>query len=426
MKSLAIAATGMNAQQTNIEVIANNIANINSTSYKRARAEFTDLFYQMDRMQGVANVNGSSPIPEGSNLGLGVKSTAIRKLHIQGALTQTGNPYDLAINGRGWFQVLGPNNEVQYTRAGSFSPNANGQLVTTDGYLLDPAITIPQGTVQVVVNQTGQVFAKLDTEVNPRQIGQLNLANFANEAGLEPLGSNLYRETTASGTPVVGLPGDSGYGKINQQYLEASNVDPVKEITELISAQRAYEMNAKVIQASDEMAQTVSKGMRLVPVFSMSNRVGLMVRGLAAVLLVLVSARLAAAEEKRLPVPAVSIRAGELIRDDMITERAFAPNVLGVAMFIEGRQILVGRMARRALLPGQPIPTNSVEDPWTIARGAMVKVVVEDSGLSIVTYGAAMQSGATGALIPVRNTDTGVIIRGVVQPDGTVKVVDGS
>jgi len=151
---------------------------------------------------------------------------------------------------------------VQYTRAGSFNTNANSQLVTTDGYLLDPAITVPQGTVQVTVNQTGQVFAKLDTEVTPRQIGQLNLANFANEAGLEPLGSNLYRETTASGTPVVGLPGDSGYGKINQQYLEASNVDPVKEITELISAQRAYEMNAKVIQASDEMASTVSKGLR--------------------------------------------------------------------------------------------------------------------------------------------------------------------
>ncbi|KYG25400.1 flagellar basal body P-ring biosynthesis protein FlgA [Bradyrhizobium sp. AT1] len=149
-------------------------------------------------------------------------------------------------------------------------------------------------------------------------------------------------------------------------------------------------------------------------------------RGLAAVLLILASARLAVAEEKRLPVPAVSIRAGELIRDDMITERAFAPSLLGVAMFIEGRQVLVGRMARRALLPGQPIPSNAVEDPWTVARGAQVKVVVEDSGLSIVTYGAAMQSGAAGALIPVRNTDTGVIIRGIVQPDGTVKVVDGS
>ncbi|TFV40963.1 flagellar basal body P-ring formation protein FlgA [Bradyrhizobium frederickii] len=158
----------------------------------------------------------------------------------------------------------------------------------------------------------------------------------------------------------------------------------------------------------------------------MLNRMGLIVRGLAVVLLILAPVRLAVAEEKRLPVPAVAIRAGELIRDDMITERAFAPSLLGVAMFIEGRQVLVGRMARRALLPGQPIPSNAVEDPWTVARGAMVKVVVEDSGLSIVTYGSAMQSGAAGALIPVRNTDTGVIIRGIVQPDGTVKVVDGS
>jgi len=262
MKSLAIAATGMNAQQLNIETIANNIANINTTSFKRARAEFTDLFYQMDRMQGIPNVQGFSPIPEGANLGLGVRSAAVRKLHMQGALSQTGNPYDMSINGRGWFQILGPNNELLYTRAGSFNTNADGQLVTLDGYLVDPAITVPQGTVEVTVNQTGQIFAKLDAEVNPRQIGQLNLANFANEAGLEPLGSNLYRETTASGRPVVGLPGDAGYGKINQRYLEASNVDPVKEITELISAQRAYEMNGKVIQASDEMASLVSKGLR--------------------------------------------------------------------------------------------------------------------------------------------------------------------
>ncbi|MGY8666552.1 flagellar basal body P-ring formation chaperone FlgA [Bradyrhizobium sp. UFLA05-109] len=158
----------------------------------------------------------------------------------------------------------------------------------------------------------------------------------------------------------------------------------------------------------------------------MSNRLGLIMRGLAAALLVLASASLAAAEDRRLPVPAVSIRAGELIREDMITERAFAANLLGVAMFIEGRQVLVGRMARRTLLPGQPIPTNAVEDPWTVARGAIVKVVVEDSGLSIVTYGSALQSGAAGALIPVRNTDTGVIIKGIVQPDGTVKVMDGS
>lgn len=262
MKSLAIAATGMNAQQTNIEVIANNIANINTTSFKRARAEFTDLFYQMDRLQGVPNAAGAAPIPEGANMGLGVRAAAVRKLHLQGALSQTGNPYDLSINGRGWFQIQGPNNEVLYTRAGSFNTNATGQLVTLDGFQIDPVIIVPQGTVEVTVNQTGQVFAKLDTEVNPRQIGQLNLVNFANEAGLEPLGGNLYRETTASGAPVVGLPGDAGFGKVSQRYLEASNVDPVKEITELISAQRAYEMNAKVIQASDEMAATVSKGLR--------------------------------------------------------------------------------------------------------------------------------------------------------------------
>jgi flagellar basal-body rod protein FlgG len=262
MRSLAIAATGMNAQQLNIEVIANNIANINTTSFKRARAEFTDLFYQVDRMQGVPNTTGATPIPEGANLGLGVRSAAVRKLHLQGALAQTGNTYDLAINGRGWFQILGPNNQTLYTRAGTFNTDANGQVVTMDGYPVDPAITVPQGTVEVTVNQSGQVFARLDTEINPRQIGQLNLANFANEAGLEPLGGNLYRETPASGVPVTGLPGDPGFGRMNQHFLEASNVDPVKEITELISAQRAYEMNAKVIQTSDEMAATVSKGMR--------------------------------------------------------------------------------------------------------------------------------------------------------------------
>ena len=157
----------------------------------------------------------------------------------------------------------------------------------------------------------------------------------------------------------------------------------------------------------------------------MLNWVGPILRGAAAALLVLAFARAATGEERRLPVPAVTIRPGEVIKDEMITERAFAPNLLGVALFIEGRQTVVGRMARRSLLPGQPIPTNAVEDPWTVARGAIVKVIVEDSGLSIVTYGSAMQSGAAGALIPVRNTDTGVIIRGIVQPDGTVKVVDG-
>jgi flagella basal body P-ring formation protein FlgA len=157
----------------------------------------------------------------------------------------------------------------------------------------------------------------------------------------------------------------------------------------------------------------------------MLNRVGSIVRGVAAALVVLAFARAAVAEERRLPVPAVTIHPGDVIKDEMITERGFAPNLLGVAQFIEARPTLVGRMARRTLLPGHPIPSNAVEDPWTIARGTIVKVIVEDSGLSIVTYGSAMQSGAAGAIIQVRNSDTGVIIRGVVQPDGSIKVVDG-
>ncbi|UGV28710.1 flagellar basal-body rod protein FlgG [Rhodopseudomonas boonkerdii] len=262
MRALAIAATGMGAQQLNVEVIANNIANINTTSYKRSRAEFTDLFYQIDRAQGVPNRAGEGAVPEGAKLGLGVRSAAVRKLHIQGAMAQTGNTYDLAINGRGWFQIAGPNGETLYTRAGAFNLNENRQLVSPDGYLVNPAVVVPPNAVDVIINESGQIYAKIDGEVAPIQIGQMQLANFANESGLEPLGGNLYRETLASGVPVVGFAGDIGYGKLHQRYLENSNVDPVKEITELISAQRSYEMNSKVIQAADEMASTVSKGLR--------------------------------------------------------------------------------------------------------------------------------------------------------------------
>jgi len=262
MRALAIAATGMGAQQLNVEVIANNIANINTTSYKRSRAEFTDLFYQIDRAQGVPNRAGEGAVPEGAKLGLGVRSAAVRKLHIQGAMAQTGNTYDLGINGRGWFQIAGPNGETLYTRAGAFNLNENRQLVSPDGYLVNPAVVVPPNAVDVIINESGQIYAKIDGEVAPIQIGQMQLANFANESGLEPLGGNLYRETLSSGVPVTGFAGDVGYGKLHQRYLENSNVDPVKEITELISAQRSYEMNSKVIQAADEMASTVSKGLR--------------------------------------------------------------------------------------------------------------------------------------------------------------------
>ena len=262
MRSLAIAATGMNAQQTNVEVIANNIANINTTGFKRSRAEFTDLLYQAERAAGTPNRGGQEAIPEGAQIGLGVRTTAIRNLHMQGALASTGNKLDLALNGRGWFQVAGTNGENFYTRAGAFNKNATGQIVTADGYVVQPAMTIPQHASQITINETGQVYVRVGTDATLQLIGQLTLANFTNEAGLDPLGGNLYRETLASGAPVVGVPGDPGFGSVHQGYLEASNVDPVKEITELISAQRAYEMNSKVIQAADEMAAVVSKNMR--------------------------------------------------------------------------------------------------------------------------------------------------------------------
>lgn len=262
MKALAIAATGMTAQQLNVEVIAHNIANINTTAFKRSRAEFTDLLYQTQRMQGVPNQGGQSVIPEGVRQGLGVRAAAIRNLHLQGGLTLTGNTYDMAIDGRGWFQVDGPNGETLYTRAGAFNKNAGGQLVTLDGYAVQPAIIVPTDATDLTVNESGEIFATVPGQAAPQSLGQLSLANFTNDVGLEPIGGNLYRETLASGTPVAGIPTDPGFGKIRQKYLEASNVDPVSEITELISAQRAYEMNSKVIQAADSMAGTISNGLR--------------------------------------------------------------------------------------------------------------------------------------------------------------------
>ncbi len=262
MRALTIAATGMNAQNTNIEVIANNIANINTTGFKRSRAEFTDLLYEAQRLSGVSNRGTQGTIPEGAELGLGVKTAAIRSLQIQGALTQTGNQFDLGITGRGWFQVTNANGDISYTRAGAFNTNANGQLVTLDGSLITPPIVIPQNTTAVTISSTGLVNATVATQTTPVQIGQLTIATFANDAGLTPLGSNLFNQSAASGTPVVGVPGDPGFGTLTQGYLESSNVDPVMEITNLISAQRAYEMNSKVIQAADQMGETLSKGIR--------------------------------------------------------------------------------------------------------------------------------------------------------------------
>lgn len=258
MRALSIAATGMAAQATNVEVIANNIANANTTAYKRSQAQFADLLYQAERTAGVPNQGAAGAIPESSQVGLGVQPVAIRSLHLQGPITNTGNPLDLALNGRGWFQVQGANNQTLYTRAGSFSKNALGQLVTPDGYLVLPNITFPPNTSNIQINQTGAVFADPGTGVLT-QVGQLTIANFANDAGLQALGNNLYQETPSAGNPQVQVPGSPGYATIQQGYVEGSNVDPVQEITNLITAQRNYEMNSKVIQAADDMYQTITK-----------------------------------------------------------------------------------------------------------------------------------------------------------------------
>ena len=262
MKALAIAATGMNAQQTNLEVIANNIANINTTGFKRARAEFSDLLYQTERLQGVPSRANQNIVPEGAHIGLGVRTAAIRNVHLQGTLSTTGNRFDMALVGNGWFQIDGANGETFYTRAGAFNTNATGQIVTVDGFTVQPGISVPENALEVIISETGQVFARISGQIDLQDLGQLTLATFANDAGLDPQGGNLFAATEASGQAIVGVPGDPGFATVRQGYLEASNVDPIKEITDMISAQRGYEMNSKVIQAADEMAAVVSKNIR--------------------------------------------------------------------------------------------------------------------------------------------------------------------
>ncbi|MDH3474891.1 MAG: flagellar basal-body rod protein FlgG [Rhodospirillales bacterium] len=259
MKSLDIAATGMLAQQLNVEVISNNIANMNTTGYKRQRAEFQDLLYQEQRRVGSASSEAGTIVPAGIQLGLGVQPAAVYRIAEQGAMTITDNTYDLAINGKGFFTVELPSGETGYTRSGAFQLSADGDLVTPEGYLVQPGVTIPSDTIHVTINANGQVFAAIDGQVAPQQVGQIELATFANEAGLRAIGNNLLLETEASGSASVATPGADGFGSIEQGALEASNVNVVAEITNMITAQRAYEMNSKVIQASDEMMQSVTQ-----------------------------------------------------------------------------------------------------------------------------------------------------------------------
>lgn len=259
MRSLSIAATGMLAQQLNVEVISNNIANLNTTAFKSQRAEFQDLLYQNERNVGVNSSDTGTLVPVGVQIGTGVKAAAVYRVSTQGNLVNTNNALDLAIQGRGFWQIEMPDGTTAYTRAGSFQLSSTGQIVTADGYIVQPAVTLPQNTTNLTVNATGQVLAQVAGQIQPQNVGQFTLANFPNEAGLAAQGNNLLTETPASGAPVIGTPGSTAFGSIQQGFLETSNVNVVSEITNLISAQRAYEMNSKVIQTSDQMMSTLNQ-----------------------------------------------------------------------------------------------------------------------------------------------------------------------
>ncbi|WP_417477373.1 flagellar basal-body rod protein FlgG [Maricaulis sp.] len=258
MRSLMTAATGMQAQQLNVEVISNNLANMNTTGFKRQRAEFQDLLYQNVQQMGVSSSDAGTIVPTGIQVGLGVQTASIYRITEQGSLANTGNPFDLAINGDGYFRISMPNGNDAYTRAGSFAVSPEGEIVTADGYTVAPGIVIPAGARSVAINEQGQVQAMIDGQTEPQTVGQLELSTFNNDAGLEAIGNNLFLESAASGAAATGTPSSPGYGYVMQGFVEASNVNAVTEITSLIQAQRAYEMNARVITASDEMMSATS------------------------------------------------------------------------------------------------------------------------------------------------------------------------
>ncbi|MGC9953783.1 MAG: flagellar basal-body rod protein FlgG [Rhizomicrobium sp.] len=259
MRALSIAATGMLAQQTNVEVIANNLANMNTTGFKEQRAEFEDLLYQNVEQQGTQSSDTGTILPSGIQLGAGVRTADVYRVTNQGDLQTTSNPYDVAINGAGYFRIQMPDGTDAYTRAGNFALSPEGQFVTQQGYVVQPGIAIPTTATAVTINAQGQVQATVPGQTAAQTVGQLELTRFPNDAGLKAEGNNLFTETTSSGAPQSGVPGSTGYGTIQQGFLETSNVNAVAEITSLITAQRAYEMNSKVITAADEMMSETAK-----------------------------------------------------------------------------------------------------------------------------------------------------------------------
>jgi len=252
IRSLWIAKTGLDAQQTQLDVITNNLANVSTNGFKRARAVFEDLLYQTIRQPG-AQSSQQTTIPSGLQLGTGVRPVATERIHTQGNLTQTGNSLDIAIQGQGFFQVLMPDGTTGYTRDGAFQKDAQGQIVTSSGYPLQPAMTIPANAQSVTIARDGTVSVQQAGSVAPTQIGTIQLANFVNPGGLQSAGENLYMETASSGTSTPNTPGTNGAGLLNQGYVETSNVNVVEELVNMIQTQRAYEINSKAIQTSDQM-----------------------------------------------------------------------------------------------------------------------------------------------------------------------------
>ncbi|MDQ1363449.1 MAG: flagellar basal-body rod protein FlgG [Pseudomonadota bacterium] len=258
--ALWIAKTGLDAQQTRLSVISNNLANVNTTGFKRDTAVFEDLIYQNLRQVG-GQTSEDTTLPSGMALGTGVRVVATEKLHTQGNLSQTGNPLDMAVQGRGFFQILRPDGSLAYSRDGAFQIDANGQIVTASGYLLQPAITIPANAQSVTIGEDGAVSVLVGTASSPTVVGNIQTVDFINPTGLQAIGGNLFLESGASGSPQAGTPGLNGLGRIASGALESSNVNVVEELVNMIETQRAYEMNSKVISTTDQMLQYVSNNL---------------------------------------------------------------------------------------------------------------------------------------------------------------------
>lgn len=259
-QALWIAKTGLEAQQNRLATVSNNLANVNTTGYKRARAVFEDLLYQNLRQAG-GQTSQETELPTGLSLGTGVRTVATQKLHTQGNLIQTNNTFDTAIQGKGFFQILKPNGDIGYTRNGEFQINSTGQLVNSAGYRVQPDIIIPENALSITIGSDGIVSVTQPGNPAPAQVGVIQIADFVNPAGLQPIGGNLYVETGASGAPVVGSPDSSNLGSLIQGSIESSNVNVVEELVNMIETQRAYEMNSKAISTADQMLQYVNNNL---------------------------------------------------------------------------------------------------------------------------------------------------------------------